>query len=100
MPRAERLNTGPAQIPTVAVGHLEGRGLPGARFAEVLYAINVDTAAVTLNLPELKGRAFVLHPVHRASAAADTRPAAQSRWDAAIGALVVPARTALVFVLE
>ena len=92
--------TGATQVATVVAGHLEGRGLPGARFAELLYAINVDTAAVTLSLPELKGRAFVLHPVHRASTAADKRPATLSRWDAAAGTLVVPARTALVYVLE
>jgi pullulanase/glycogen debranching enzyme len=98
--RLRLLNTGPAQVATVVAGHLDGRGLPGARFAELLYAINVDTAEAALELPELKGRAFVLHPVHRAATAADALPAALSRWDAISGTLRVPARTALVYVLE
>jgi pullulanase-type alpha-1,6-glucosidase len=94
------LNTGAAQVPTTIVGHLDGRGLPGAGFAELLYAINVAPASAVLSLPELKGRAFRLHPVHRAGAAADPRPATLARWDAASGTLSVPARTALVYVLD
>ncbi len=35
-------NTGPAQNPLVIAGHLDGRGLPGAGFAEVLYLLNVS----------------------------------------------------------
>jgi pullulanase len=96
-------NTGPAQVPTVVVGHLDGRAadgslLPGAGFAEVLYAINVAPEAVDLPLPALRGRPFVLHPVHLGPDAADPRPAAQARWDATSARLQVPARTALVFV--
>ncbi|MDP1899579.1 MAG: pullulanase-type alpha-1,6-glucosidase [Rubrivivax sp.] len=98
--RLRFLNTGPAQVPTAIVGHLDGRGLPGARFAELLYTINVDKTEVKLALPELKGRAFSLHPVHLARDAADARPAALARWDAASGTLHVPARTALVYVLD
>ncbi len=100
---AQRLslhNTGPDQAATLMVGHLDGRGLAGAGFAEVLYLINADTAAITLPLPALKGRTFVLHPVHRAASAADPRPATQARWDAASGTVSVPARTALVYVLD
>jgi pullulanase len=93
-------NTGPAQLPTLIVGQLDGRGLPGARFAEVLYAINVAPDAATLQMPALQGRAYTLHPVHRAATAADQRVAEQARWDAATGTLSVPARTALVYVLE
>ena len=99
-------NTGPQQLPTVVVGHLDGRvagstrRLAGAGFAEILYAINVAPEAATLTLPELRGRAFVLHPVHRSPGAADPRPAAQAQWDAATATLQVPARTALAYVLE
>ena len=98
---AQRLhfhNTGPAQTPTLMVAHLDGRGLPGAGFADVLYALNADKVAITLALPALQGRPFVLHPVHRSAAAADARPLQQARWDSATGMLTVPPRTALVYV--
>jgi pullulanase len=100
---AQRLtfyNTGPNQTPTVIVGHLDGRGLAGAGFAEVLYAINVGKEATQLSLPMLQNRRFVLHPVHLAAGAADARVAAQAKWGAAEGLLSVPARTALVFVAQ
>jgi pullulanase len=72
----------------------------GAGFAEVLYAINVGKEPAQLTLPALRDRAFSLHPVHSAPSAADARVAAQARWDAASGALLVPARTAVVFVVR
>ena len=96
--RLQLLNTGPAQVPTVLVGHLDGRGHAGAGFDDVLYAINADPQPQTLTLPTLAGRALVLHPVHRAETAADTRPREQARWDSATGRLTVPARTAVVWV--
>ena len=91
-------NTGPAQEPTVVVGQLDGRGLAGAGFAELLYAINVNPHTVMLPLPALRGRAYRLHPVHRAAGAADKRPIEASRWDADSGTLTLPPRTALVYV--
>ena len=98
--RLRLLNTGPAQQPTVMVGHLDGRGLADAGFAELLYLINAGKASATLTLPELAGRAFVLHPVHRVPTAADPRPARDARWSAASGTVTVPPRTALVYVME
>ncbi len=98
--RLTLLNTGPQQVSTLMLGHLDARGLPGGGFAELLYAINADTQATTLALPTLQGRAFVLHPVHRAAGAADARPAREARWDAAAGTITVPPRTALVYVLD
>ena len=92
-------NTGPQQNPTLMAGHVDGRGLAGAAFAELLYLINPDKQPATQALPALKGRAFVLHPVHRATGAADVR-VRESSWDAATGTVTVPARTALVYVLE
>jgi pullulanase len=53
-----------------------------------------------LELPSLKDRGFVLHPVHRAAGAADRRIAGQARWDAAAGQLTVPARSAVAWVIE
>ncbi|KPF54558.1 alpha-1,6-glucosidase [beta proteobacterium AAP51] len=98
--RLTLLNTGPAQNPAVVVGHLNGRGLRGAGFAEVLYAINVAPETAELTLPTLRGRPLVLHPVHRSAQAADARPAAESRWSPDTATLRVPPRTALVFVRE
>ena len=97
--RLRLLNTGPDQNPTVVVGHLDGRGLAGAGFGEVLYLINSGEQAETLQLPTLRGKRFQLHPVHLAAGAADRRVADQSRWDPRSGTVGVPARSAVVFVL-
>ena len=35
-------NTGPEQNPAVLAGHWQGRGYPGAGFAEMLYLVNVN----------------------------------------------------------
>ena len=97
--RLTLLNTGQDQIPTLMAGHLQGRGWPGAGFAEVLYFINSDVKAARLTLPSLQGRPFVLHPVHRSPTAADTRAATQANWDASTGTVQLPPRTAVVYVL-
>jgi len=92
-------NSDPSQVATVLVGELDGTGMPEARFARVLYAINVDPQARRLEIPALAGQRFVLHPVHRAAGAADRR-AAEATWEPARGALTVPARSAVVWVVE
>ncbi|MBG6080235.1 alpha-1,6-glucosidase domain-containing protein [Rubrivivax gelatinosus] len=92
-------NTGASQVPTVLVGHLDGSGYAGAGFGEILYFVNVDDEARTLTIPEDAGKAWVLHPVHRAAGAADTR-AATATVDSAAGRFTLPARTAVVFVLQ
>ena len=92
-------NTGSAQVPTVIVGDLDGSGgFAGANFAEVTYFINVDKQAHQMVIPALAGKAFVLHPVHLAAGAADTR-AATATYDAGTGTFAIPARTAVVFVV-
>jgi pullulanase len=91
-------NLGPEQIPTVVTAHLDGRGLPGAGFGELIYFISVDKAEQRIRVPELAGRSFTLHPVHLAPNAADTRPRLAARFDAASGEFTVPPRTAVVFV--
>ena len=98
--RLRFLNTGPAQNPAVAVGHLNGRGLRAAGFAELLYLVNSDTQSAQLELPTLRGKAFELHPAHRASGAGDARLARESSWNAGTGTVRVPARSAVVFVLR
>lgn len=92
-------NTGAAQEPTVIAAHLDGAGYAGASFSELVYLVNVDTAAHTVRSPTLAGRAFVLHPVLRTPAAADPR-VREAIWNADVGAFTVPARTAVVWVVE
>jgi pullulanase/glycogen debranching enzyme len=92
-------NTGPQQLPYLVAGHLDGRGLDGARFDDIVYLINAGTQAASTTLPGLAGRAMRLHPVHLAGEAADLR-ARQARYDTATGRFEVPARTAVVFVSE
>jgi pullulanase-type alpha-1,6-glucosidase len=92
-------NTGSGQVASVLVGHLDGNGYAGAGFKEVLYLINVDKVAQTLTIDAEKGKAYVLHPVHGAATAADKR-AAGAAYVGATGAFTVPARTAVVFVVQ
>ena len=98
--RLSFLNTGPQQVPEVIVGHLPGRGYPGANFSELLYLVNVDTKSRALRFESERGKRYVLHPVHRASGATDRRAAEQAGFDAASGRFTVPARTAVVFVVD
>jgi len=91
-------NTGSAQVPTVIVGDLDGSGYAGANFQELTYFINVDRQAHSITIPALAARGFVLHPVHLAAGAADTR-AAQAAYDSVTGTFTIPARTAVVFVV-
>ncbi len=94
------LNTGSEQQATVLVGHLRGDGLAGAGFGQVLYLINVDRLAHDVVLESERGKHYVLHPVHRAATAADRRPIEQAQYDAGAGRFSVPARTAVVYVIE
>ena len=96
--RLRFVNTGPTQNASVEAGVLDGRGLPGAGWKAVMFAINVNPQLQTLVLPELQGRRWQLHPVHLSATAADARPARDARWDSTTGTLQVPPRTALVYV--
>ena len=71
----------------------------GARFKELVYLMNVDKVVQSLTVEALKGRALVLHPVHTAATAADQR-AASATFTAASGVFQIPARTAVVFVVN
>ncbi len=100
---AQRLtfhNTGPSQNPVLLAAHLDGRGYDGAQFSELLYLANVDKVPHTLVIDAERGKHYQLHPVHRAARAADQRVAKQARYEPAQGRFVVPARTALVFVVR
>ncbi|KGM53538.1 alpha-1,6-glucosidase [Lysobacter arseniciresistens ZS79] len=93
-------NTGPDQNPVVIAGELDGRGYPGARFETLLYLVNVSPEPQTLAIDDAAGRDFVLHPVHRAAGAADSRPRDEATFDRTTGRFTVPARTAVVYVIE
>src|SRR5690606_28008147 len=100
---AQRLhfhNTGPDQNPVVIAGQLDGAGYPGAAFAELLYLVNVSPEPQALVIPKAAGKRYVLHPVHRANNAADPRPRESAKYDIGDGRFVVPARTAMVYVIE
>jgi pullulanase/glycogen debranching enzyme len=92
-------NTGPAQNAVVLVGHLDGRGYPGANFSELLYFINVDKVPQTITLPEQTGKPYQLHPVQAAATAADTRVRDEARVDKASARFSIPPRSAVVYVV-
>ena len=92
-------NTGSQQNPVVIAGHLDGANLDNAGFKELLYLVNVGTEPQSIVIPEEKNKAYALHPVHLAPSAADKRPA-QSRYETTTGRFTVPARTALVWVVN
>jgi pullulanase len=98
MQRLRFFNTGPQQVATVVAAHVDGRGLEGANFAGLVYLVNADVKEQRIAAPELAGQAWVLHPVHLAATAADPRPAAAARWDAARAEFTIPPRTALAWV--
>ena len=92
-------NTGSAQVATVLVGHLDGTGYDGANFKEVMYFVNVDKTAQSVTVASEVGKSWVLHPVQAAAAAADA--VAQSAvFDSASGKFTIPARTAVVYVVQ
>jgi pullulanase/glycogen debranching enzyme len=91
-------NVGPKQNPLVIAAHLDGAGLQGD-FAELVYLLNVSPDPQALQVPEERGKAYVLHPVQAAAGAADAR-AKQAHYAADEGKFVVPGRTAVVFVIE
>ena len=97
--RLSFLNIGPDQNPVVQVAHIDGKGYAGANFKELLYFINVDKVAQTLTLPQEAGKSYRLHPVHTAKLAADKRPLS-AKLDPATGRFTLPARTALVYVIQ
>ncbi len=100
---AQRLRfhaTGPEQDGSLVVGEVDGRGLDGARWRRLVYALHAGLQPATLRIPALQGQALRLHPVQADAAAADPRPREQSRWDPATATLTVPPRTALVYVLD
>jgi pullulanase len=92
-------NLGGAQVPTVLAARIDGAGYAGANFKELAYFINTSPQAQTITIAALAGKSFVLHPVHAAAAAADKR-AAGATYVGSTGTFNVPARAAVVFVVN
>ena len=92
-------NSGAEQDPRVVVAHLDGAGLDGARFREVLYFLNASADGRTLSLPAQAGKAGTLHPVQRDPQAVDAR-ARDARVETATGTFSIPPRSVVVYVVE
>lgn len=86
-------STGDARV---IAGRIDGRGFPDANFNGVLYLLNADTQAHSVDVPEARDQAWSLHPVQRTGTDARAR---EATFDAGTGRFIVPARTAVVFVL-
>ncbi len=97
--RLRLLNTGAAAKATLLAAHVNGRGLAGANFLEVVYFSNASTTAAELTLASEIGKPYRLHPVHEHKDAADARLRVQAKFDAALGKFAIPARSAVVFVV-
>ncbi|MBB3221180.1 alpha-1,6-glucosidase domain-containing protein [Pseudoduganella umbonata] len=91
-------NTGPGQVPGVVAMSISGAEpspYPGAKYKRVVVLFNVDKAARTVAIPELRIRKLKLHDVQRFGSDPVVRAAA---YDAARGSFTIPARTTAVFV--
>jgi pullulanase len=93
-------NTGSTQNPVVIVGHLDGNGYAGAGFRELMYFVNVDKTAQQVTIDAEKGKAYVLHPVQDSASAADTRVKTSAAYEPATGRFTLPARSAVVYVVN
>ncbi len=87
--------SGASQNPVLIATRIDGRGLAGARFKGVMTLINVAPTAQVLELPAEEVQPWVLHPVQRHGTDLRSRGA---RYVA--GRFEVPARSAVVFVME
>ena len=91
------LNTGSGQVPTVLAGVLDGTGYAGANYAKLAFFVNVDKLAHNVTVGAAQKVAYALHPVHLAGADATAKTAS---YNAATGSFSIPARTAVVFVVN
>jgi pullulanase len=85
--------------PEVIAGKLDGRNNLDPSFVALHYFLNASTQTRSIVLPDERGVAWELHPVHMAPDAADKR-AREARFDRATGRFTLPPRTAIVFVLR
>ena len=85
--------------PGVIVERLDGRGMEGAAFSEMLLLFNPAAAPTTVRLPSECGMPWRLHPVMASDTAVDQRPRTEAHYDRDSGQFRVPARSALVYVI-
>lgn len=85
--------TGDAQV---IAGRIDGMAFPDAGFGAVQFFLNAGTEAHTVVVPQSRGEAWALHPVHRTATDARAR---EARFERRSGRFTIPARTAVVFVL-
>jgi pullulanase/glycogen debranching enzyme len=91
-------NVGPDQVPGVIVMSIDGNdpaNYPGARYKGVVVVFNVDKAAKTIAVPELKGRKLQLHRIQMNGSDEVVKA---SGYTSASGTFSIPARTTAVFV--
>jgi pullulanase/glycogen debranching enzyme len=93
--RLKFYNVGPSQVPGVVAMSIDGTQYQGAKYKAVVVVFNVDKAAKSIAIPELKGRKLQLHRIQR-NGSDDVVKA--SGFDAGSGTFAIPARTAAVFV--
>jgi pullulanase len=98
--RLRFLNTGPDQIATLIVEHLDGAGLPGAEFRELMIFINVDTKSVDFAADAEAGKPWTLHPLQGRAEATDARVRREAAFNRTRARFHIPARSAVVFVIE
>ncbi len=97
--RMRILNTGTKADHRLLAAHLNGRGLADAHFEEIVYFLNAHTQPLPFTLDSAIGKPYRLHPVHSSAAAADARPRTDAKFDSTLGKFIIPARTAVVFVM-
>jgi pullulanase/glycogen debranching enzyme len=93
-------NTGPDQVPGVIVMSIDGNGpghYQGAQYKGVVVVFNVDKAAKTIAVPELKGRKLMLHRIQRNGSDEVVKASA---FEPGSGSFSIPARTTAVFVQD
>ncbi|QYF91857.1 DUF3372 domain-containing protein [Massilia sp. PAMC28688] len=93
----ERLRFYPTATPTVIGARIDGAGYGGANFKAVHYFINVDKVKHGVAMPREDAARLRLHPVHLAPKAGDQRARAAA-YDSGSGEMIIPPRTAVVFV--
>jgi pullulanase-type alpha-1,6-glucosidase len=93
--RLKFYNVGPNQVPGLVAMSIDGTQYQGAKYKAVVVVFNVDKAARSIAIPELKGRKLQLHRAQR-NGSDDVVKA--SAFDPAGGTFAIPARTAAVFV--
>jgi pullulanase len=102
--RLKFYNTGTEQNPVLLVGHLSGdideKVYEGSNFKELIYFVNVDIKPQRISIADESKKPYVLHPVHLNPDVADTRPAKQAEYQSLDGSFTIPARSAVVFVIE